>query len=232
IPLSGSKLTPCASAVATARRASEAASGSSWSAAISDSTARAVTTAYGCTEAGTWLTRSSSHGRASAGRPDRYNAWPSADPAQADSAGWSPANSNARLAAAVERPTSSKISVARARAAPNACECMPSGGGQPAFGVLLGGALESAAPGGDQGHRGISQDRRLRQAFQPAGHGRSLSAEPVGGPVPGDQRPRLAELAGGGGVVDGLIDLAGCLMPGRGPPMQHRHQGRFAGAKL
>jgi hypothetical protein len=50
--------------------------------------------------------------------------------------------------------------------------------------------------------------------------------------VLGNQRPSLAEVTGGAGVTDRLIDLAGRLVPGRGPPMQHRDQGRLAGAKL
>jgi hypothetical protein len=33
-------------------------------------------------------------------------------------------------------------------------------------------------------------------------------------------------------VSDGLVDVAGRLVPGRGPPVQHRHQPRLAGAKL
>jgi hypothetical protein len=50
--------------------------------------------------------------------------------------------------------------------------------------------------------------------------------------VLGDQRPGLGELAGGAGMPDGLVDMPGRLMPGRGPPMQHRHQPGLAGAKL
>jgi hypothetical protein len=50
--------------------------------------------------------------------------------------------------------------------------------------------------------------------------------------VPGDQRVRLGEVPGRAGVTDGLVDVADRLVPGRGPPMQHRHQRRLAGAKL
>jgi hypothetical protein len=104
--------------------------GSSWSAAISDSTARAVTTAYGCTDAGTRSISSSSRGRAAADRPVRYRPWPSAARAvQENGVGWGPASSSARRAPAAERPTSSNTIVARARAAPKASEGMPAGGG-------------------------------------------------------------------------------------------------------
>jgi hypothetical protein len=119
----------CASAIISARRTSEAAVGSSWSPAISDSTASAVTTACDCSVVGTSPASSPNRDRASADRPDSYSAWPSADSAQERSVGWAPASSNARRAAARERPTSSNISVARARAAPNASELIPAGGG-------------------------------------------------------------------------------------------------------
>src|SRR5829696_4183718 len=43
--------------------------------------------------------------------------------------------------------------------------------GQPAVGLLLGGAAEATDPGGDQGDRWIGRDHFLRQPLEPAGHG-------------------------------------------------------------
>ena len=48
----------------------------------------------------------------------------------------------------------------------------------------------------------------------------------------GNQRPSLAELTGGAGVTDRLIDMTGRLMPARGPPMQQRHEPGLAETKL
>jgi hypothetical protein len=50
--------------------------------------------------------------------------------------------------------------------------------------------------------------------------------------VLGDQGARLGEVSGRAGVTDGLIQVAGCSMPGRGPPMQGRDQLRVALVKL
>jgi len=50
--------------------------------------------------------------------------------------------------------------------------------------------------------------------------------------VPGDQGACLGQVPGRAGVSDGLVDVAGRLVPGCGPPVQHRHQLRLAGAKL
>jgi hypothetical protein len=94
-------------------------------------------------------------------------------------------------------------------------------GDQPAFGLLLGGAAVATDPGGHEGDRWLGQDGLGRQALQPAGHRHLPAAPPVGQPMARDQRPRLPELSGCGGVVDGLLDVAGRPMPGRGPLMQH-----------
>jgi hypothetical protein len=50
--------------------------------------------------------------------------------------------------------------------------------------------------------------------------------------MPRDQRRRLVELSGRAGVSDGRIQVAGLPMPGRGPPVQGRHQRRLAGGEL
>ena len=70
----------------------------------------------------------------------------------------------------------------------------------------------------------MGRDRRLGQPIQPAGHGHPLPPAPVTEPVPRDQRSRVSKVPGRAPVVDGLLDVAGLPVPGRGPPMQARHQ--------
>ena len=50
--------------------------------------------------------------------------------------------------------------------------------------------------------------------------------------MPGDQGRRLGERSGRAGVADGLVEVAGLLMPGGGPLVQGRHQPRLGGGEL
>ena len=245
IPFSGLKLSPPALATSIACRASVAAVASSpCSPASREATPRMLTTANGWRSVGRWSRETVlSAARASAGRPARYRLRAErrrGHPARlgrsrAGELGGPAGGLQDRADVVVGEHGTGHGGLERDRRGPagNRCAGVAAvGDGQPALHLLLGDAAVAADP-----HLGHRNRRRgghdlVGQPVQPALHGRDPSPPRERQPVAGDQVGGPLVVAGGAGVVDGRLDVAGVLVEGGRPPVQQRDQVGLAPGQL
>jgi hypothetical protein len=89
---------------------------------------------------------------------------------------------------------------------------------------VLGGQRD---PGRHQDQDRVVHDCCRGQRVQPGPHGREPPAVDIADPVSGDELADLGEVAGGGGVADGVGQEAGLLVPGAGAPVRLGNQRRL-----